>query len=306
MTKQKQLTNKPISVNWHFWPWCNMKCRFCFATFNDVKRVLPKELALNVPKMLKKAGVDKITFVGGEPMLCPYLGELLVKTKKEGLSTKIVSNGTGINELFLKKYSEFIDQVSLSIDSSSNEKEKILGRGWGKHVDKVKEISLLLKKFQIPLQINTTVTRLTWSEDMHELIEQLKPFRWKVFQVLPIRGQNDGSVEELLIDKEMFEFFKETHKDIDFAIFEDNDLMTGSYIMLDPVGRFFDDTTGKYIYSKSIFEIGVREAFKQVRWDIAKFQKRKGVYNWDSLKKDLFEQKRSLFSSNLNNEGIVG
>ncbi len=276
---------KPISVNWHFWPWCNMKCRFCFATFNDVKKVLPKKMALCVPKMLRDAGTEKITFVGGEPMLCPYLGELLIEAKKQGLKTKIVSNGTGFTKEFLIKYSQFIDQVSLSIDSASNQIEKELGRGWGAHVDKILKVSKLLKEFHIPMQINTTVTKLTYTEDLHELIKALQPFRWKVFQVLKIEGQNDGRVEELLITKTEYEEFKLRHKDIPIAVFEDNELITGSYIMLDPVGRFFDDTTGKHVYSESIFSVGVQKAFSQITWESQKFLKRGGLYFQSPLKK---------------------
>lgn len=29
------------SVNYHIWEPCNMRCRFCFATFQDVKAELP-------------------------------------------------------------------------------------------------------------------------------------------------------------------------------------------------------------------------------------------------------------------------
>ena len=288
MSVANKTPKKPISVNWHFWPWCNMKCKFCFATFNDVKKVLPKDLALQVPKMLKDSGTEKITFVGGEPMLCPYLGELLVEANKRGLATKIVSNGTGFTRNFLNKYHEFIDIVSLSIDSSCNLKEKELGRGWGAHVDKIIKISLILKEFNIPLQINTTVTRLTWKENMVTLIEKIKPFRWKIFQVLPIDGQNDGRVDDLLITQEEFNFFKNTHKKIPYAIFEDNNTMTGSYIMLDPIGRFYDNITGKHVYSESIFKRGVINAFKQIIWDKKKFLHRGGIYNWFIKRKDLF------------------
>ena len=305
MTEQNK-NQKPISVNWHFWPWCNMKCRFCFATFNDVKKVLQKEVALTVPKLLRDAGTEKLTFVGGEPMLCPYLGKLLIEAKKYGLSTKIVSNGTGFSTTFLKSFATYIDQVSLSIDSSSNSIEQTLGRGWGSHVDNIMSTCKRLQIFRIPYQINTTVTKLTWNEDMRTLIEKLNPFRWKVFQVLPIKGQNDGQVEELLISKKEFETFKQNHLDIPFAVFEDSDLMTGSYIMLDPIGRFFDNTSGKHTYSESIFKIGVIEAFKQIHWDKHKFVQRNGFYNWHTIKKNLFESKISFSSSKKNGNEILG
>ena len=275
--QEQNKSQKPISVNWHFWPWCNMKCKFCFATFNDVKKILPKKLALKVPSMLKEAGTEKLTFVGGEPMLSPYIGELLVEAKNQELLTKIVSNGTGFTESFLNKYSSYIDQVSLSIDSSINEICRRLGRGIGFHVDNIILTSKLLKKYKISLQINTTVTRLTINEDMHSLLDELNPFRWKVFQVLPVKGQNDG-IEKLLISNSEFQKFKQTHLDLSYVVFEDNTLMTGSYIMLDPIGRFFDNTTGKHLYSESIFNVGVLEAFSQITWKIERFHQRDGFY----------------------------
>ena len=46
------------SVNFHLWQPCNMRCNFCFATFEDVKRTvlpkghLPREAALEVVRLL--------------------------------------------------------------------------------------------------------------------------------------------------------------------------------------------------------------------------------------------------------------
>jgi len=297
MSTPNNTPKKPISVNWHFWPWCNMKCKFCFATFNDVKMTLPKDLALQVPKMLKDSGAEKITFVGGEPMLCPYIGELLEISKSIGLVTKLVSNGTNITENFLENYGRFIDYITLSLDSSSNKIEKEIGRGLGDYVDRIKDLSVLIKDNSIPLQINTTVTKLNWQEDMNDIISELNPIRWKVFQVLKIDGQNNNLVDEFLISDDEFIVFKQKHQINSRVIFENNDLMTGSYIMLDPIGRFFDNISGKHQYSESIFSVGVLESFSQIKWIKEKFIQRKGLYY-------KFPQKKFL-TSILNDKIIV-
>ena len=82
---------------------------------------MSKEEALTIPKMLADAGVKKLTFVGGEPTLCPYLGELLEEAKRVGLTTCIVSNGTGLTDSFLDTWGQHVDWVGLSIDASNDD-----------------------------------------------------------------------------------------------------------------------------------------------------------------------------------------
>ena len=76
---------------------------------------------MTIPKMLADAGVKKLTFVGGEPTLCPYLGELLEEAKRVGLTTCIVSNGTGLTNSFLDTWGQHVDWVGLSIDASNDD-----------------------------------------------------------------------------------------------------------------------------------------------------------------------------------------
>ena len=61
---------------------------------------------------------------------------------------------------------------------------------------------------------------------------------------------------------------------------EDNDLMTGSYVMVDPAGRFFDNTAGAHVYSRPINEVGVDTALQDVSVDPDKFRLRDGLYDW--------------------------
>eukprot|EP01026_Neomeris_dumetosa_P071138 TRINITY_DN7158_c0_g1_i1.p1 TRINITY_DN7158_c0_g1~~TRINITY_DN7158_c0_g1_i1.p1 ORF type:complete len:116 (+),score=12.85 TRINITY_DN7158_c0_g1_i1:1-348(+) len=114
---------------------------------------------------------------------------------------------------------------------------------------------------------------MTW------FVKAAKPTRWKIFQVLPVQGQNDGKVDSLLISKEQFEFFLQTHASLN-PIGENNDAMTSSYVMIDPQGRFFQNSFGFYHYSSPIIEVGVEAALQEVKWDIDKFIRRDGLYEW--------------------------
>ena len=61
---------------------------------------------------------------------------------------------------------------------------------------------------------------------------------------------------------------------------ESNDLMTGSYVMVDPAGRFFDNVDGTYVYSRPINQVGVDVALREISVDPDKFRLRDGLYDW--------------------------
>ena len=61
---------------------------------------------------------------------------------------------------------------------------------------------------------------------------------------------------------------------------ESNELMTGSYVMVDPAGRFFDNTAGAHVYSRPINQVGVDAALREVSIDPSRFHLRDGRYDW--------------------------
>ena len=65
------------TVNYHLWKPCNMRCGFCFATFEDIgtdtlpKGHLGREKTIAVVGALAHAGFQKINFAGGETNTMP-------------------------------------------------------------------------------------------------------------------------------------------------------------------------------------------------------------------------------------------
>ena len=55
------------------------------------------------------------------------------------------------------------------------------------------------------IKVNTVVTRSNLDEDLTEFIIEACPERWKLFQVLPVKGQNDGAVDPHLVSADEFE-----------------------------------------------------------------------------------------------------
>lgn len=281
------------SVNFHLWQPCNMRCRFCFATFQDVKQSflpkghLPEEEACRVVELLCRTGVGKITFAGGEPMLCPWLPSLLKLARSFSVKTMIVTNGTRLSKEWLDKFGQFVDWIALSVDSLNTETNALSGRKTSGDIapDELWYIEKadLVKDHGIRFKVNTVVHRLNASEDLSSFIRATQPERWKLFQVLPVSGQNDGKVGDLLISGEDFEAFVVRHKQLlpeTTIVPESNELMTGSYLMVDPAGRFYDNTRGQHTYSRPILEVGVVQALREICFDWGKFNDRGGVYNW--------------------------
>ena len=71
--------------------------------------------------------------------------------------------------------------------------------------------------------------------------------------------------------------FIQTHKNLN-PIIESNDLTDGSYLMITPNGKFFQNSYGEYYYSDSILEIGARNAFEQIKFSFDNFEIRGAEY----------------------------
>lgn len=281
------------AVNFHLWQPCNMRCGFCFATFLDVKQSclpkghLPVTDATKVVEALCEAGAGKITFAGGEPTLCPWLPELLKVAKRHRVTTMIVTNGTRLEEYWLQQHGHLIDWITLSVDSLDPTVNAQSGRKvpgceapdivW--YLNKVR----IVKEAGIRFKVNTVVHRLNVEENLAFFISASHPERWKLFQVLPVKGQNDKNVDGLLITNSEFEGFLRRHKALlpnQSIVPESNDAMRGSYLMVDPAGRFYDNVDGGHAYSRPILEVGLIQALQEIRFDSEKFYERDGVYDW--------------------------
>lgn len=282
------------SVNFHLWEPCNMRCKFCFATFQDVKQTilpkghLPESDALEVVKQIADAGFEKITFAGGEPMLCKWLPNLIKTAKQLGMTTMIVTNGSKLTDDFLQNNKPYLDWIAVSIDSLEDEKNIKTGRAitGKKPLSKEFYYKLISKIHQCGygLKINTVVNKVNYKENLTDFITAANPKRWKVLQVLPIVGQNDANINDFKISEAEYNHFLKTHRGVKSIVPESNDEIKGSYVMIDPAGRFFDNAQGTHNYSKPILEVSVNEALKTMKYDLDKFLNRGGIYDWDNVK----------------------
>lgn len=282
----------PPTINFHFWRPCNMRCGFCFATFEDTrselsKGHLPEPQALAVIDAIAAAGgVEKLTFVGGEPTLCPWLPNLIARAKSHGLVTMVVSNGWRLRHE--PGLIAGCDWLALSVDSLDPSVNHRSGRAVPQHPplrdDELLAIVQRARECGIRIKLNTVIHALNHHEDMTEFVVAMRPERWKLFQVLPITGQNDARFGEFAIADADFAAFIARHAAVAehgiTVVPEDNEAMQGTYAMIDPRGCFIDNAEGTLRYSRPILDVGVETAWQQVRFDRERFVARGGHYDY--------------------------
>lgn len=275
------------TVNLHLIKACNFKCKFCYATFNDINsKGLSKaeqfEL-IEIISMSKK--FRKMNFAGGEPTLIPHIEELIAFTKELGFETSIVTNASRIDFEWVKNISPHLDILTLSVDSINDETNISSGRSQKEETiskAKLMDIARACHIFGVNLKINTVVSQFNQMEILTPLINKLRPFRWKILQATQVEGQNDSAFDKVRVSYlEFIEYCKKNKTRLfpEIKVIEESeDIIQGSYLMIDQLGRFYDSSGKKHNYSGRILTVGLENALQQVSPDTSKFENREGNY----------------------------
>lgn len=286
------LSSPVVALNYHVWQPCNMGCRFCFAEFSDTvpqlqaDKGLLRERALRVVAAAADAGIQKLTLVGGEPTLCPWLFDLLQLAKKRDMVTMVVSNGSRMNAHWIGRHAPWLDWAALSIDSLDRETNVRIGRtAPGFEPDRSTYDALLsaLRTAGCRVKVNTVVSALNLQDDFTSFMYAHAVERWKILQALHVSGENDAAFPAMAVTPEQFTAFVERHDGLRqrmMVAVEDNNAMRGSYLMVDPLGRFFSNVHGGHRYSEPIWSVGWERARAQVEVHSDRFLARGGLYDW--------------------------
>ncbi len=286
------LTNKSdeLVINWHITEACNYNCTYCFAKWgkpNELHRSLEaiEKLLDNLAdyfikgssSLKQKLGYKnvRLNIAGGEPMMLgSTFSIVLMLAKQKGFKTSIITNGHYLLNSKFDLPNNVLDMIGISFDSQSYDVRCQIGRVDRKGNSLSSDgLKLALEKLSstqhgLKTKINTVVNKLNWQEDFSSLISEIKPYKWKALQVMPY-GEYD-----LLISNEQFNHFVDKHSNVGLPIFaESNAAMTESYLMIDPKGCFYQNSSGGsgYKYSESINEVGAAKALKQISFNEAVF-----------------------------------
>lgn len=235
-----------LTLNWHFTKKCNMGCKYCFVPVgNELSRAERFSILEKI-----KGNFDRINFVGGEPTIHPDLIDLMKKAKTMGFKVTLVTNGYKMikDPVFAKQIFEIVDGIGISVDSMNDEINRRIGRCHCRQTlskDDYVNLCMEIKGHNLPLKINTVVSQANLDEDFSDFYSLVKPDRIKLFQVLVPNLPTKRDYSEFLIDSDEYSDFVKKHQDKGFNIVaESNEVMVGSYFMLNAAGCFENDENG--------------------------------------------------------------
>jgi radical S-adenosyl methionine domain-containing protein 2 len=290
----------PLVINWHLTEVCNYRCQYCYAKWNNESQ--PRELIHNSESTLRmltelyrffqpdnKANplTDtmswnsiRLNLAGGEPLLYPQKFISIVKQASNlGFDVSLISNASQLDRELLELLAPHLTWLGISLDSQDLETNKAIGRidNRGHQLDLEKlatDIQIVRQRFSgMRLKINTVVNLLNHQEDLSRIITNFSPDKWKVLQMLPVLDQS------LSISSAQFTAFINRHRAHDNILnAESNQDMSESYLMIDPNGRFFQNSQNSlangYCYSQKIIDVGIESAFSEMTFDSNRFNSR--------------------------------
>lgn len=121
----------PKTIFWEITAKCNFNCIHCYL--GEKKRKTGeflKETSLNYVDWLYKVGIETILFMGGEPLIYPYIYDVIKRTGKygEGLHAGVLTNGFLLtNEVIARLKASGVSAVQVSIDGIGSSYKKTRG-----------------------------------------------------------------------------------------------------------------------------------------------------------------------------------
>ena len=129
---------------------------------------------------------------GGEPLLRPDIYELIRYGSEIGLKMGLGSNGSLIDEVTASKLKDAgIATVSISLDSN-NPAQHDEFRGVAGAWEKAVEACMALRKNNVLVQVNTTLTQQNYNQvdDIMALAESIGVENFHLFFLVPTGGES--------------------------------------------------------------------------------------------------------------------
>jgi len=205
---KKGAPKAPYYVNWRVTGACNSKCIMCnFWNSKNSKENFTPDQTNRILKELKRIGVVRISFNGGEPTLMKNLLDTVRKAKDMGFYTDIKTNGSNLTGRFITKaYETGLDEFFISLDSHDAKVHDSIRRRkfWKGVIDAIKFIK---ENTNIKVVLNSVIMTRNYKEldKMAELAKELGVDNITFSQVDDFHEKSNKNLR--LNKKQMREFY---------------------------------------------------------------------------------------------------
>lgn len=165
----------PLTGAFELLPTCNLACKMCYVrkTPKEVEEaggLLPADFFLQVADEAMKMGMLFPLLTGGEPFLRQDFQQIMAGMLERGLQVSINSNGTMIDEDMAKWLGIHRPvRINITLYGASEESYQELC-GNGDAFNRVRKAVEWLKKYQVPVKFNTSITRYNVG-DLEKIME---------------------------------------------------------------------------------------------------------------------------------------
>lgn len=194
-------------LQWHITHKCNLRCSHCYQ--DDYSKELSLSQAENIFEqylsyLKAKDYTGHINITGGEPLVYPYLFEVLDLFEKNNMRFGLLTNGLLLDDQIVLRLSQYknLHFVQLSLDGVKETHERIRGT----HTfDKTLAAAHLLKKYHITSMVSFTAHKGNYKElkDVIKTVKRHKIDRFFTDRLIPIETD-----EEIMSTDEFYEYVK--------------------------------------------------------------------------------------------------
>lgn len=225
--------------NLHFTDFCNFSCKCCYAK-NDKNSLSIEEIekiVKNISSYLKANGIKdgRINIAGGEPTTSRNLQKIIDIIVSNGIKASLITNGILLTEDFIRANKEKLTMIGLSIDSINEETNRLLGRCENSKrcfdYKRLTDICRCIKECGIVLKINLVASKLNFNKDIKSLLDDVKPDRFKILQMLPT---TPFAKENALSEDEFMQYAKK-YEDYN-PVTETQENIRKAYLIIDSSG----------------------------------------------------------------------
>lgn len=241
-----------INVSWFITSRCNYHCEFCFGF--KKRPELDLDQAKKIINKLVAAGLKKISFAGGEPLLWPHITDLIAYTKSLGVTTMLITNGELLTEKLFQEFERSLDWMNLSLEGSDPQIHDLSTRKQG-HFQRTIQHLERLQNTSIKIKINTVATKINIDDliNIAPIIKKYHVRRWKIFQFYAVRELAIKNKDKFILFNDKYEAERARiiplfDKRKTCVVFENNQELEDSYFSITPDGYAYLSHQGKDIF----------------------------------------------------------